>query len=128
MKSALGSILIEVLLTIVILSISLTVIIQSLLSSLRAIAYSSQYTQALMVVDSKMFEVMEDFYTPDNFFAEGNLPVPYEDYKYVLTAEDRGAEMTLSEVKLEASWPSGSNRKTLAVETYLMKDSVKETQ
>ena len=54
-----GSFLVEVLLTVVILSVSLTIIIQSLVSSLRAISYSANYSSAILSAENKMFELLQ---------------------------------------------------------------------
>ncbi len=49
-----GSILIEALLSTVILSVSITIIIHSMISSLRAEKYAADYSLALILTDNKV--------------------------------------------------------------------------
>ncbi|MCA9400308.1 MAG: hypothetical protein KC713_01675 [Candidatus Omnitrophica bacterium] len=53
-----GSILLETLLSVVILSTSLTVIIQSLMSSARSIKAGHEYSQALLVLENEMADTI----------------------------------------------------------------------
>ena len=57
-KSKRGSLLLEVLLSIVILSTSVTVIIQAMTSSLRAMAYSVQYAKIANVLENEMIDLI----------------------------------------------------------------------
>ena len=57
-KNRRGSILLEALLSVVILSVSMTVIIQSMTSSLRAMEYSANYTMAIVLLENKIIDLI----------------------------------------------------------------------
>lgn len=116
-----GSLLLEALLATIILSVSLTVIVQSFLNGLRALRYSSGYTQAHFFLENKMNNFIQKGFIQGPF----NLSVlhPHGPYKYKLE-ERNGGELTpeaqLKEIKLTIFWPVGNKDNSLALSTYVL--------
>lgn len=123
-----GSLLIEALLAVVILSTSLSLILQSLVASLRASVYSVDYTQALILLESKMNEALMKGKSPEGSSEEGNFPEPHERYFYVLKAQALTGEdeENLDQLMLSISWNTKKKKNNISLETYLFKEE--ETQ
>ena len=119
-----GSLLLESLLAITIVSVSLTFIIQALLSNLRAMARSSAYLTAMVSLENKMdaliykclrHESLKEYLRSDSSEADF--------YKYSLeerTLDDEVKPMVFKEVKLISSWQDGKKDNHLFAQTYLL--------
>lgn len=116
-----GSLLLEVMIVIVILSVGLTFIVQSLSSSLRALNYSRNYSQAAFLIDNKLSELMlkktvENNVRESDYFAE-----PFKEYHYEITSSSKTwpeeASNTVNQINFRLSWPSGKN--TQSIDTVL---------
>ncbi|VAX36078.1 hypothetical protein MNBD_UNCLBAC01-978 [hydrothermal vent metagenome] len=116
-----GSLLIEILLVVVILSVSLTLIVQSLLSSLQVVRYNAEYSKAVMVLDNKLVQLMQ-YKKLDSFFKDDNEFLKEENgYQYTLEEEEveqDGKITGLTKIKLGVSWPSGNKKRILNLSTY----------
>lgn len=117
-----GGLLLEALLAVVILSVSLTLIIQAMTSSLRATVYTTDYSTALLLMENKLVELMlmnaEDISTGDDVeFAE-----PNERFQYSVATSDLSTEEAegVNNVTMEVSWKSGSRNNNVVVETYVL--------
>ncbi|MFH1360892.1 MAG: hypothetical protein ABIJ41_07695 [Candidatus Omnitrophota bacterium] len=120
--SARGTILMEVLLTITILSVGLTFIIRSFITSLRSSVITSDYSTALLLVDNKMHKYLQSIFVEDGIDEKDSFEEPFEKYHYELTtqqAAQEGALSALSEVALKAGWTSGQKKNSINVMTYL---------
>ena len=112
-----GSFLVEAILAIVILSISLTLIIQSLMTSLKAAALSADYTRALLFIDDKMFDLIKDRYITAPKSDENSFSEEGQKYRYQLTTERGATEINL--VKLVVSWVYGRRENDVSITTFL---------
>ena len=118
-----GSLLLEALMVVVILSVGLTFIIQSLSSSLKALNYASQYTQGAFLMDAKLSEILLKKTVPANFQESGSMPAPFEKFRYQITTkpaqwnDSRLPSESVSQVALKLSWPSG--KRTQEMDTTL---------
>ena len=114
-SSSRGSLLLEALLVIVILSIGLTFIIQSLSSSLRALAYSRSFDQAAFLIDNKFSEILLKNHLGQNVEDSGAFDSPFENFHFKTTTasvslqSDAAASESLRQVNLTLNWPSGKN-------------------
>lgn len=120
MRNQNGSILLEALLATVILSMSITVIMQSLTSSLRAAKYSAQYTKALILLDDQLTEYFQEGFIETGIKETQSFPAPFDDYKYSVSsdsAEDFGEHVNLLE--MDINWKSGRRENGIIVETLL---------
>ena len=124
-----GFILLEVLLGVVIVSVSLTLIIQSMTSSLKAAEYASDYTTACFLIEDKLNEFMQTQTIPANLNESGQCVEPHEKYHYVLTTErinltdipddiDPLVEK-INQVNFQMLWKRGHAEKKVDVVTYL---------
>ena len=125
-----GSILLEALLSVVILSVSITLIIQSMTSSYRATVYNADYTTAFLLIENKLFEVIQKGYLEAGLREEKNFLSPYEKYKYLLsvnpyqssfanTGEDPADQNHLNRIDLKLSWSSGKRKNNILLKTLL---------
>ena len=116
-----GSLLIEALLAVVILSTSITIIIQSMTASLRASDASKSYSLALILLENNMYDLIQQGFIDSNLRKQGNFPEPYEQYKYELeTTPYDGVEGNhLNTVNLKVSWVSGRKNNAIIVQSYL---------
>ena len=117
-----GSLLIEALLAISILSIALTLIVNSFLSSFRASVYAKDYTLATILLENKLCELKEKGFIADGVHEEENFAQPHEKFRYHLESKNvnnddqRGV---FNEVKLSVTWPSGRRSNNITLVTYL---------
>lgn len=117
-----GSLLVEALLTIVIMSVGLTFIIQSFLSSFRASAQVEDYASASVLLENKMNDLMQFGFIAGDTDEEGVFPEPYEKFRYHLKTEnikDVDQEGLLNRISLEVLWSSGKKKRAVALTTYL---------
>ena len=120
-KSRQGSILLEALLSVIILSVGITVIVQSMTGSLRASVFSSDYSQAMLLLDNKMVEYLEQSSIEANLSEENSFSEPFDRFKYLLKTEPLSDQPNLNKVHLEVNWKSQNIEKGLSLETYLVK-------
>lgn len=123
-----GSILIEVLLSVVILATCISIVVQAMTSSLRAARHSSSYTQAMILLDNKMGEILKKGSVSSSLKESGRFEVPFDHFQYELTT--RGYEeqimpeaadvSDLNRVELSVVWGSENLKKQLAVHTLLL--------
>lgn len=115
-----GSLLVEVLLAIVILSTVLTVIIQAMISSLRANDYASGYTKAGFLLENKMFDLIRKGTISSGASDEGSFPEPDNQYRYAFKVSSPDEQANdIFRVELKVNWESGKKKNSLALETYL---------
>jgi len=120
-----GSFLIEVLLTIVILSVGLTLIVQSMISGARAMARNSQYTAALLLAENKIFEFLNDA-PGETARQEGQFPEPFSQYAYLLDIPEAGQRekgLKIREVDLKVGWGVRGGQKSISLATYFISPS-----
>lgn len=120
-----GSLLIEVLLSAVILSTALTLMIQSLTASLRAIQYGSGYTMALILLDNQMCELLRKGAVRSDLRETKKMTGSVEsapEYHYSLRAEpsDIMPEEKINQVDAVITWRSGKKDNEVGVTTLLL--------
>jgi len=122
-RSRKGSLLLEALLSIVILSTSLTVIIQAMTSSLRATVYSAEYTRALVLLEDQFFGYFLEGHVEDAI--QEKLPFPYPNQKFSYTLDTQNLESYpnnhLNEMRFGVSWKSGQKDNKIVLTTFLMR-------
>ena len=118
MDKSKGSILLEALLSVVILSVSITLVIQSLTSSLRATKYGSQYTQASFMLDNHMIELL-------NQGVQKQEATSQEGFSFITEhSNPENIENPFIEyIQADIQWSLGSKEKRLIVVTYFPKQS-----
>ena len=122
-----GFFLVEVLLVIVILSVSLTLIVQSLLANLRVIKYNKEFSQAMGLIENKMNEVLSaeilGALLKDDFSQSED-----KNHKYKIEENqiDEDGETFLKEIKVKIFWKQGMRTQGLSLETYSFTDKKNE--
>ena len=119
-----GSLLVEALLSVVILSTALTLMIQSMTASLRAIQYGAGYTTALILLDNQMCELLRKGAiasglreTKELTGAAGFSTV----YRYSMQTEslDDAAGKGVNQVDATVAWRSGKKDNAIGLTTLL---------
>ena len=113
--------LIEAMLSVAILSVSVTFVIQSLTSSLRATVYSADYTKAIVLLENKMVALFQAGFIDAGMSKEESFPDPYSEFKYALvTKKMPGSDQdNINLVTLDVVWMSGKKKNSIFLETYL---------
>jgi len=122
-KKRKGSLLLEALLSIVILSVSITLIIQAMTASLRAMRVISEYGEGLVLLENKMTEVIKGYMLGENLnIAETSISSD-EKYQYTFEIDPRDEEGLgdLDAVNLNISWKTGRKESNVTLETYLIR-------
>lgn len=124
-----GSILIEVLLTVVILGIGLTAIIQAMNTSVRAVYHTTGYTTAVLLAENTMFEHLSKGFVRAGFREDKKFSPPYTAYRYRLetrNVSEKASAGKMNEVTLSVLWGSEKKEKKLTLVTYLFDESEKK--
>ena len=123
-RSSRGFILVEVLVSVAILSVSVTLIIRSMSAALRNIVYSTQYTRASDEFENYLFAVL----------SKGGIEPGHEEHwimsnkepktKYTISALPRNSDENdrICRVQAETAWVSGRRNNKITIETYLLKN------
>ena len=116
-----GMLLLEAIMAIVILIVSVSVIIESLVSGLRTTVITSDYAQALVLMDNLMTKIMCQR-TADSLAPEADFAPPNAQFHYVLKnykVSDQPLENSLHEIELSISWQSGQKKQKISAITWL---------
>jgi hypothetical protein len=118
-----GSILMEALLSVVILSVSLTVMIQSLSGSLKAQVDIANYPKAIMLLENTMFDVVRLPFISSGTQVRGAYAYPYEDYQYqVDTRQVDGTKQRLYQLTATVFWDTQKRHHEISSGTYHVKE------
>ena len=127
-----GSLLLEALLSIIILSTSISLVIRAMTSSLRATRYSADYTEAMFLLENEFFDILSEGFVVADEQGEKRLEEPYEKYSCSIESEEfEDAIMPTSgedipvilEVGSDISWKSGRKENKLTIQTFLFEDN-----
>ncbi len=115
-RTCAGFMLLEAILTVVIVSISLTFIMQSLLTNFRTGLRFQEAVRSLMVMENRLgmlyaTNASRDFLTP------AALEKPYE--QFTGSARRQVINPVLARVDLTLEWPSGKRRGSLTTSTVI---------
>ena len=118
-----GSLLLESLLSIVIVSVSLVVITQSLLSSLRAIKKSSAYLVAMTAMENKMdaliYQCLRRQPLKEIVSSPSEEPYQYSLEEQTIDTDEKNTAI-LKEVKLMSSWGESREDNQISLKIYLL--------
>ncbi len=115
-----GALLLEILLAIVIMSVSLGVIIQAMTGSLRAARYAAQYTQAVIAADAQMTTLIKDKRFKDAPFVTGEEGARENGANIDFSVETEASQESsdLETVRLRTEWQTGRKTNRLEISTY----------
>lgn len=117
-----GLLLFEVMLTIIILSVGLTLILRSFYSSLNATKIAQYYTTAALLIEDKMWELENEGVVAVDLDQEGQFSAPDQQFNWYLETKDKEVQEQngkLNEVKLSVWWQEGKRKGNIFVTTYL---------
>ena len=119
-----GSLLVEVLLSVVILSTALTLMIQSMTASLRAIQYGAGYTTALILLDNQMCELsrkgaIQAGLRETKELTEAGDPLITYRYSLQTASLDDAAGKGINQVDATVAWRSGKKDNAIGLTTFL---------
>lgn len=114
-----GFTLLEVLVALVLLSISLVAIFELFSANLRGIAKSDDYSHAVIMAESKMREILDDNTLAERTWTESTDEGYRIDAVVSSTASDRteNLQIKLLEINLTVSWIKDSKERTLNFKT-----------
>ena len=117
-----GFTLLEVLVALVLLSISLVAIFELFSADLRGIAKSDDYSHAVIMAESKMRKILDDDALKEQSWTESTDDGYRIDAVVSSTASDRteNLQIKLLEINLTVSWIKDSKERTLNLKTLKM--------
>lgn len=117
-----GFTLLEVLVALVLLSISLVAIFELFSANLRGIAKSDDYSHAVIMAESKMREILDDKTLEERTWTESTDDGYRIDAVVSSTASDRteNLQIKLLEINLTISWIKDSKEQALNLKTLKM--------
>ncbi len=128
-----GFLLIEVLLSVTILAVSLTVISHALMAVYKNSVFARDYSMGSFLLESKMGALFQKKNFPCPDYETGQFEKPFERFRYTLESsapqthlpiavgtggQDEKTSDHLCEVTLNVSWPSGKRDRSLSVVVY----------
>ena len=117
-----GFTLLEVLVALVLLSIALVAIFELFSTNMRGIAKSDDYSNAVILGESKMREILDDNNLTEKTWTESTDDGYRIDAVVSSTASDRteNLQIKLLEINLTVSWIKDSKERTLNLKTLKM--------
>ncbi len=114
--------MIEVLVTVAVLSVGLTVILQAYTASFRASVYMREYATAILLAENTMARLTRGPFLPEGVDEEGDFPAPNGHMHFNI--ETRPSEMSdgLTEVLLTVEWTRGDRDNRIRLNTVLMNE------
>lgn len=118
-----GSLLMEALLSVVILSVSITFIIQSMVNSLRVMNYGADYTQALILAENKMFDYVSKEGLSSGFYEEDEIESFQKKFSYKIETKDLQDERddNTNDLSMSILWSNRGKERSLVLQTYAFK-------
>lgn len=120
-KNNRGVLLLEAIFAIVILVVTLSVIIESLVSGLRASVLAADYSKALILTDNVMAGLLESHTIDPSFPMESDFPEPNQQYRYDLKTDiaQEDTQNNLTQAYLTVSWNSGRKKHDVSLVTWI---------
>lgn len=117
-----AALLVEVLLTVSILSVGLVYIVRSYVSSLRASKRSQEYSLAALLLKNTATDFLKKGFIGHDFMEKGSFQEPHDHFSYEVTtrkAELQRSSENLNEVYLSVFWPSGRQQLEISGKFFL---------
>ncbi len=121
LKSRKGSLLLEALLSITILSVSLSLIIRSMTASMRATVYGADFNTAIFLAENELTLVLAEGFIESDVSKRATFKRPNQKFKYHLRTKPMDdVSENINKVELTTQWVSGKKDKNLLLETYML--------
>lgn len=115
-----GFMLLEVVLSVFIVSVGVVFVIGSFITSIKAFKASKSYLEVLNLIDEKMWQYLES-----GKIEEGSDSGEFEDYKgaeWNIEAKELEDDSPLEEVTIEVSLKEGEMERSVKIATYLFSE------
>ena len=124
-----ASVLIEVLASVMIISVSLTIIMQSFIGQYRSATLHQEHTKALILLQDKLSQWYAGIPIPSQTSAKEYCERPYEKYFYnsTFTPLHDSQIQNLSRLTLSINWPSGKKDRIIQTQLLISGENVKTT-
>ncbi|MBZ0166262.1 MAG: hypothetical protein K8I00_05595 [Candidatus Omnitrophica bacterium] len=116
-----GALLLEVLLAIVIMSVSLGAIIQAMTTSLRGAQFAAQYTRATIAADNKMLSAIKENHIPAMDMGLDAVQPESSYFHFSVDREDSPENSELEIVGVSTEWDAGRKTHRLKLYSYMRK-------
>ncbi len=119
-----GFLLLEAITTLAVLSLGLILLCRSFIMSLDAAKISSDYTEAVSLLENKLWELKMSEYKDGYFPAEpasasGDFGQGYEGFSWVYLVNSLEDNNSLEELELEVSWQRARRKGKVNIATYM---------
>ncbi len=123
-----GSILVEALAAVAIIAVSLTLIMQSFASTLRASVLHQDYIKALVLLQNRLEATsLKDM--SDLGIVDKPCPEPFGRFHYKTAIKDVNGQplyQGLKQIDIAVDWPSGPRQREVKLSTYLNLGNVEQ--
>ncbi len=115
-----GFLLLEILLAVLILAVGLTFVLRSFGSSLGALRTSADYTNALLLLEERLWDLeAKGSIVPGTF--TGEFSEEDGDFRWEVTASEL-TEMGLCETQVTVSWKRRGRPRAVSIVTYVKRE------
>ena len=121
-KNKAGFLLFEIIVTVVIISSVLIVIQRAFMMSLKAIASAKDHTEAMLLLEEKLWDLENKGAIESDITEESNFPEPYDKFSFRLETKnipEDDEEGLFNKVKLSVSWQERKRKGNIPILTYL---------
>jgi hypothetical protein len=119
-----GFLLLEIVITVAVLSLGLVFLSRSFISSLDAAKTSSDYTLSISLLENKLWELemserIATFFISEPPSQSGDFGADYEGFSWAYLASPLEANPSLEELNLEVSWVRARRKGKVNLTTYM---------
>ena len=115
-----GFVLIEAVLSVVIVAVSLTFILQSMTATYRAAALNVDYTKALILLENQMSLIAKNGFIEAGLRQDEECAKPFDRFHSLLeTSASSDVKDGINDVQLEINFKSGLKNNRVSLITYL---------
>lgn len=116
-----GFMLAEAMISIAVVGICLSLIVESLYQSYKALVLNEQYAQALVLMNNTMGQVLHNDAIAAAIEANGSFDAPFEQFHFDVQTQSLPEQEAFQEVSVRVQWPSGSRERQMVFNTLLLR-------
>ena len=123
LRSPRAAVLVEAVVSIVILAVTATVLIEALTGAFKNTTLNADYAKGLLLLDNQMSQLTRTAFLEKDLGPSRSFPPPYDRFEYSekTTASALDPSGELREVHLQLSWKSGRKENEITLTTCLLK-------
>ena len=118
-----GVVLLEAVVSVVILAVSMTVLIESLTAAYKATVINATYIQALNLLENQMSLLTRTPFLESELSPSRRFPPPNDNFEYTEEAAQSPLDPSgqLQDLKISLKWKTGSKENKISMTTSLLK-------